>query len=97
QENEPNLTTNSEPGLIIRSMMAENSGLDIRDRTWLKITVPQSFLGVDLVDWLYTNVEGFTDRHQVKKFADNMLKNGYIRHTVKKTSFSEQCCYIFGD
>lgn len=26
-----------------------------------------------------------------------MLKAGFIRHTVNKLSFSEQCYYIFGD
>lgn len=26
-----------------------------------------------------------------------MLKAGYIRHTVNKITFSEQCYYIFGD
>ena len=26
-----------------------------------------------------------------------MLKAGYIRHTVHKLTFSEQCYYVFGD
>lgn len=26
-----------------------------------------------------------------------MLKAGYIKHTVNKTTFSEQCYYVFGD
>ena len=26
-----------------------------------------------------------------------MLKDGYIKHTVNKASFSEQCYYVFGD
>ncbi|KAB1284204.1 Segment polarity protein dishevelled-like protein DVL-3 [Camelus dromedarius] len=51
----------------------------------------------DVVDWLYHNVEGFTDRREARKYASNLLKAGFIRHTVNKITFSEQCYYIFGD
>ncbi|XP_015263210.1 PREDICTED: segment polarity protein dishevelled homolog DVL-3 [Gekko japonicus] len=51
----------------------------------------------DVVDWLYHHVEGFTDRRESRKYASNLLKAGYIRHTVNKITFSEQCYYIFGD
>lgn len=54
-------------------------------------------LGSDVVDWLYHNVEGFTDRREARKYASNLLKAGFIRHTVNKITFSEQCYYIFGD
>lgn len=50
-----------------------------------------------MVDWLYHHVEGFTDRRESRKYASNLLKAGYIRHTVNKITFSEQCYYIFGD
>lgn len=50
-----------------------------------------------MVDWLYHHVEGFTDRREARKYASNLLKAGYIRHTVNKITFSEQCYYIFGD
>lgn len=53
--------------------------------------------GSDVVDWLYHHVEGFTDRREARKYASNLLKAGYIRHTVNKITFSEQCYYIFGD
>uniref|UniRef100_A0ACB8FBX5 Uncharacterized protein n=1 Tax=Sphaerodactylus townsendi TaxID=933632 RepID=A0ACB8FBX5_9SAUR len=53
--------------------------------------------GSDVVDWLYQHVEGFTDRRESRKYASNLLKAGYIRHTVNKITFSEQCYYIFGD
>lgn len=53
--------------------------------------------GSDVVDWLYHHVEGFTDRRESRKYASNLLKAGYIRHTVNKITFSEQCYYIFGD
>ncbi|VDH99785.1 segment polarity protein dishevelled [Mytilus galloprovincialis] len=51
----------------------------------------------DLVDWLFTHLEGFTDRRDARKYACNLLKAGYIRHTVNKITFSEQCYYVFGD
>ncbi len=96
--------------------MAEpDSGLDIRDRIWLKMPIPKSFLGTfknqidslqnfdlfslgsDLVYWLFQNVDGFVNRNDARKYASSMLKAGYIRHTVHKLTFSEQCYYVFGD
>ncbi|XP_061456534.1 segment polarity protein dishevelled homolog DVL-1 isoform X3 [Rhineura floridana] len=53
--------------------------------------------GADVVDWLYTHVEGFKDRREARKYASSMLKHGYLRHTVNKITFSEQCYYVFGD
>lgn len=49
------------------------------------------------MDWLYQNIEGFGDRRDARKYAANLLKAGYIRHTVNKITFSEQCYYILGD
>lgn len=54
-------------------------------------------LGVDVVEWLETHVDGFQDRREARKYASHMLKAGYIKHTVNKTTFSEQCYYVFGD
>lgn len=53
--------------------------------------------GSEVVDWLHRNVEGFVDRREARKYAGNLLKAGYIRHTVNKVTFSEQCYYVFGD
>lgn len=50
-----------------------------------------------MVDWLHRNVEGFVDRREARKYAGNLLKAGYIRHTINKVTFSEQCYYVFGD
>jgi hypothetical protein len=47
-----------------------------------------------LVDWLHTNVNGFHDRKDARKFAARLLKEGYIRHTVNKITFSDQCYYV---
>lgn len=60
-------------------------------------SVPVLILGADVVDWLYTHVEGFKDRREARKYASSMLKHGYLRHTVNKITFSEQCYYVFGD
>uniref|UniRef100_A0A1B6D6G1 Dishevelled n=1 Tax=Clastoptera arizonana TaxID=38151 RepID=A0A1B6D6G1_9HEMI len=82
---------------VVRAMARPDSGLEIRDRMWLKIVIPNAFIGADVVDWLETHVEGFVDRRDARKYASHMLKAGYIRHTVNKINFSEQCYYIFGD
>jgi len=50
-----------------------------------------------LVNWLFEHVDGFVNRNDARKYASSMLKAGYIRHTVHKLTFSEQCYYIFGD
>ncbi|CAF4087142.1 unnamed protein product [Rotaria socialis] len=92
-----NLTINSDMDTIVRAMAEPDSGLDIRDRIWLKIPIPKSFLGSDLVNWLFENVDGFVNRNDARKYASSMLKAGYIRHTVHKLTFSEQCYYVFGD
>lgn len=78
-------------------MARPDSGLEIRDRMWLKITIPNAFIGSDVVDWLHAHVKGFIDRRDARKYASLMLKAGFIRHTVNKITFSEQCYYVFGD
>lgn len=91
------LTTSTDMLTIVKVMASENSGLVVRDRMWLKITIPNAFIGSDLVDWLFDNVEGFQDRREARKYASKLLKSGLIRHTVNKVTFSEQCYYVFGD
>ncbi|CAF3636740.1 unnamed protein product [Rotaria socialis] len=92
-----NLTVNSDMDTIVRAMAEPDSGLDIRDRIWLKIPIPKSFLGSELVNWLFDHVDGFVNRNDARKYSSSMLKAGYIRHTVHKLTFSEQCYYVFGD
>ncbi|XP_039250963.1 segment polarity protein dishevelled homolog DVL-3-like isoform X2 [Styela clava] len=82
---------------VVRTLKTPNSGLDIKTRMWLKITIPDAFIGSDLVEWLSQNVEGLQDRKDARQYASNLLKAGYIRHTVNKTKFSEQCYYVFGE
>ncbi|XP_055735328.1 segment polarity protein dishevelled homolog DVL-3-like isoform X1 [Salvelinus fontinalis] len=91
------LSVHSDMATIAKAMANLASGLEVRDRMWLKITIPSAFIGSDVVDWLYHHMEGFTDRREARKYASNLLKAGYIRHTVNKITFSEQCYYIFGD
>lgn len=50
-----------------------------------------------MVDWLYTHLEGFRERREARRYASSMLKRGFLRHTVNKVTFSEQCYYVFGD
>ena len=50
-----------------------------------------------MVDWLMAHVEGLADRRDAKKLGAAMLHAALIRHTVNKTSFSEQCYYVFSE
>merc|ERR1719411_2033456 len=96
--NVPNLplTKNSGMQAIINRLRKPDSGLEVKDRVWLKLQIPNAFLGSELVQWLCTNVEGFEDRKEARKYAVHMLKNGFIKDTVNKETFSEQCYYTFG-
>ncbi|XP_024832019.1 segment polarity protein dishevelled homolog DVL-1 isoform X4 [Bos taurus] len=91
------LTVKSDMGAVVRVMQLPDSGLEIRDRMWLKITIANAVIGADVVDWLYAHLEGFRERREARKYASSMLKRGFLRHTVNKVTFSEQCYYVFGD
>ena len=51
-----------EMSTVVRMMRMDGSGLDIRDRQWLKITIPNAFIGSELVDWLHNKVEGLQEK-----------------------------------
>ena len=91
------LTVRSDMLVIVRAMARPDSGLEVRDRLWLKIVIPNAFIGSDIVDWLHTRVQGLDERRDARKLASQLLRSGYIRHTVNKYTFSEQCYYVFGD
>ncbi|XP_053623085.1 segment polarity protein dishevelled homolog DVL-3 isoform X2 [Plodia interpunctella] len=91
------LSVNMDMALVVRAMLRPDSGLEIRDRMWLKITIPNAFIGADVVDWVLQHVSGVADRRDARKYAAHMLKAGFIRHTVNKITFSEQCYYVAGE
>ncbi|CCD65829.1 DiSHevelled related [Caenorhabditis elegans] len=82
---------------VVEIMAMPGSGLDIKNRTWLKIPIPMSFLGSDLVEWLLDHVEGLRERKTARNFAADLLKLKYIAHVVNKVTFTEQCYYVLGD
>src|SRR5699024_8419002 len=85
------LTTESDLESVAFAMASADSGLDVRDRMWLKIRIPNAFIDSDVVNWLFSYVQGFHDRKDAKKFASKLLKQGYIQHTINlKNSFSEK-------
>lgn len=91
------LNVNMDMKDIVKTMMKADSGLEIRDRNWLKITFPNAFIGADVVNWILENVDGIPDRREARKFVSTMLRRGYIKHTVNKLTFSEQCYYVLGN
>ncbi|KAI8427229.1 hypothetical protein MSG28_014827 [Choristoneura fumiferana] len=94
---QPPLSVNCDMARVVRAMLMPDSGLEIRDRMWLKITIPNAFIGADVVDWVLQHVAGVSDRRDARKYASHMLKAGFIRHTVNKITFSEQCYYVAGE
>ncbi|VDM07774.1 unnamed protein product [Wuchereria bancrofti] len=100
EENEQqlvNLNVDMDPVIILKYMALPSSGLQIKNRKWLKIPVPMSFIGCDLVDWLMEHVHGITDRKAARIYASKLLAEGHIRHVVNKLTFTEKCYYIFED
>lgn len=78
---------------IVEQMKMPDSGLEIKDREWLKIQIPRAFLGSHLVSWLERNVYGFKSQREAKKFAGRLLKEGYIRDPISKKPFSSKSYY----
>ncbi|KAE9417685.1 hypothetical protein Angca_004280 [Angiostrongylus cantonensis] len=104
RENEQNehkaaqrLSVTMDPVVILRALARPDSGLQVKNRKWLKILVPMSFIGRDLVDWLLEHVEDLSDRKAARQYAAELLKAGLIRHVVSKLTFTEKCYYVFGD
>uniref|UniRef100_A0A915Q0L0 DIX domain-containing protein n=1 Tax=Setaria digitata TaxID=48799 RepID=A0A915Q0L0_9BILA len=93
EENEQqldNLNVDMDPVIILKYMALPSSGLQIKNRKWLKIPVPMSFIGRDLVDWLMEHVHGITDRKAARIYASKLLAEGHIRHVVNKLTFTEK-------
>lgn len=89
------LTINDPPLAIVQFMAKPNSGLLVKDRKWLKIPIPMSFIGHELVNWLIERVQGFESRKQARLFANRLLELGLIKHAVNMNRFSEKCYYKF--
>jgi len=51
-----NLTKNMDMATVVHAMGQPDSGLEVRDRMWLKITIPQAFIGLcfKTADLLYS-------------------------------------------
>lgn len=82
---------------IVKAMTKPDSGLEIHDRMWLKIVIPNAFIGADAVNWVVANVDGVSDRREARRMVSAMLQKNLIKHTVNKLSFSEHRYYVVGD
>lgn len=80
---------------IVMHMRMPNIGIDLKDRRWLKIHIPQAFIGADLLRWLERNVHGFLNESEARKFAALMLSEGYIVDPLSKKQFSPKSFYTF--
>ncbi|CAL2031390.1 unnamed protein product [Caenorhabditis brenneri] len=102
RENEQNekieqLTELIDPIIVVRAMARPDSGLVVKNRKWLKILVPNSFIGRDLVYWLVDHMTDIHSRKHARLYAARLLAAGLIRHVVSKLTFTEKCYYVFGD
>uniref|UniRef100_A0A6G1SJF5 Segment polarity protein dishevelled DVL-3 n=1 Tax=Aceria tosichella TaxID=561515 RepID=A0A6G1SJF5_9ACAR len=80
---------------IVMHMRMPTFGIEVKDRKWLKIQIPQAFLGSDVIRWLERNVHGFSNESEARKFAALMLTEGYIQDPLSKKQFSPKSFYTF--
>ena len=52
-ENYCHLHVNSDMQVIVKALASADSGLDVRDRMWLKITIPNAFIGTYTIHTFY--------------------------------------------
>lgn len=78
---------------IYSALKTNPNDLDIRDREWLKMVIKNAFLGSSLAKWLSANVYGFSNKKDVKRYANRMLNLGFIRDPMGSGTFSEKCYY----
>ncbi|CAI2323793.1 unnamed protein product [Caenorhabditis sp. 36 PRJEB53466] len=86
-----------DPMVVVRTMARSDSGLVVKNRKWLKILVPMSFIGRDLIDWLIEHMTDIHTKKHARMYASRLLAAGLIRHVVSKLTFTEKCYYVFGD
>lgn len=49
------LTINSDMSTVVKTMARPDSGLEVRDRMWLKITIPHAFIG-KILFFFFSNI-----------------------------------------
>ncbi|MBZ3879109.1 Segment polarity protein dishevelled-like protein DVL-3 [Sciurus carolinensis] len=74
------LSIHRDMATIVKAMASPESGLEVGDRMWLKITIPNAFIGSDVVDRQYHNVEGFTNRREACKYASSCGNPASLPH-----------------
>jgi len=72
-----------EPALVCRDISAlsakakdEKKGIPVRDHRYGFRKYPKCFLGTEVVDWIYQNVKGMTERSEAIKIAQELLDSG---------------------
>lgn len=89
------LCIHSDMAAIVKAMASPESGLEICSRMGLKITILSAFVGSDVGDWLALPQRGRC--HWLVGDQQVCLQPAecdFIRHTVNKVTFSDQCYYI---
>ena len=80
-DDKPHLTVNTDMATIVKAMAQPDSGLEIRDRMWLKITIPNAFIGKsDSLYRIYVCMIKIEVPHEVK----NQLAIAKRTHQIMK-------------
>lgn len=94
-----NLTSKTGIDIIAAYMRHAESGIQVADRQWLKVTIRQAFLGSDLLKWLQNCVGGLRKPRDARNYANKLLALGFIVSAIpcdeKRRAFSEQRYYRY--
>ena len=81
-----NLTINTDMATVVKAMANPDSGLEIRDRMWLKITIPNAFIG----KWrIYLQSSQARPGNLVGCVAAWHLEGRWFEPRVRQHSFNE--------
>nr|XP_049581999.1 segment polarity protein dishevelled homolog DVL-3-like isoform X1 [Syngnathus scovelli] len=94
------LSVDGDMAAVVTAMIRTDSGVVVRDRTWLKVVIPDAFTGGDALGWLRRNVAGAAKRADARRYAAELLERGFIRHAINARAhkrFSPERYYVVGD
>jgi len=59
-------------------MIADGTGVAQRQQKHFRVTVPQAFSGIELVQWLLTHMAGVEDAQEAVHIANILAAHGYL-------------------
>ena len=71
-------------------------GLRVQCNKWLFFTVPNSFIGIEMLRWVEANVQ-VASKQEAVAVCESIVDVGFCRHTFKRLRFSKTCAFFWLD